>query len=365
MSVRGWAWRMVKPDAPLEAVEIDLTPGPGEVVVEVAGCGICHTDLGFLFGGVRTRRPLPLILGHEISGTIVEAAEGARLRSGEPIRPGIGVVVPAVLPCGECVICRSGRDNICPTQVMPGNDLDGGFATHLRVRADFLVPVGPLPPGHELSDLAVVADAVTTPYQALLRAEVWQGDQLIIIGVGGIGIYAVQIAAAWGASVIAVDLDEARAARAREFGARASVATRGLDDDGARAAVRAAAKQAGWGAERWKVLEMSGSAPGQRLAFSLLTRAGTLGLVGFTRDKVEVRLSNLMAFDANGFGSWGCSPRHYPAVLRLLREGKVRLHPFISRHPLAELHAVLDLAHAGRLDRRPVLVPSKMPSTTS
>jgi 6-hydroxycyclohex-1-ene-1-carbonyl-CoA dehydrogenase len=248
---------------------------------------------------------------------------------------------------------------------MPGNDLDGGFATHLLVPSRFVVPAGPLPAGYELRDLAVVADAVTTPYQALLRAGVWQGDQVVIIGAGGIGIYGVQIAAASGASVIAVDLDEARAARAREFGARASVATRGLDDDGARAAVRAAAKQSGWGADRWKVLEMSGSVPGQRLAFSLLTRGGTLGIVGFTRDKVEVRLSNLMAFDADAFGSWGCSPRHYPAVLNLLREGKVQVRPFISSHSLADIHAVLDLAHAGRLETRPVLVPDGKPPTTS
>jgi 6-hydroxycyclohex-1-ene-1-carbonyl-CoA dehydrogenase len=356
---------MTKPEAPLEAVEINLTPGPGEVVVEVAGCGICHTDLGFLFGGVRTRRALPVTLGHEVSGTVVEAGEGARLHSGEPIHPGMAVVVPAVLPCGECAICRSGRDNICPTQVMPGNDLDGGFATHLLVPSRFVVPAGVLPAGHELRDLAVVADAVTTPYQALLRAGVWQGDQVVIIGAGGIGIYGVQIAAASGASVIAVDLDEARAARAREFGASSSVATRGLDDDGARAAVRAAAKQSGWGADRWKVLEMSGSVPGQRLAFSLLTRGGTLGIVGFTREKVEVRLSNLMAFDADAFGSWGCSPRHYPAVLNLLREGKVQIRPFISSHSLADIHAVLDLAHAGRLETRPVLVPSEKPPTTS
>jgi len=363
MSVRGWAWRMVKPDAPLEVAEINLTPGPGEVVVGVAGCGICHTDLGFLFGGVRTRRALPVTLGHEVSGTVVEAGKGARLQSGETLHPGTAVVVPAVLPCGECVICRSGRDNICPTQVMPGNDLDGGFATHLLLPARFLIPAGPLPAGHELRDLAVVADAVTTPYQALLRARVEREDRVVIIGAGGIGIYGVQIAAAWGASVLAVDLDPARAARTREFGACATVATRGLDDDGARAAVRAAAKQAGWGADGWKVLEMSGSAPGQRLAFSLLTRGGTLGIVGFTRDKVELRLSNLMAFDADAFGSWGCSPRHYPAVLTLLREGKVQVRPFISSHALADLRALLDLAHAGRLDTRPVLVPGEKPPT--
>jgi 6-hydroxycyclohex-1-ene-1-carbonyl-CoA dehydrogenase len=357
MSVRARAWRLMRPSAPLERQEIDLAPGPRDVIVEVAGCGVCHTDLGFLFGGVRTRRPLPLTLGHEIAGTVVEAGPEANLQSGEALRAGATVVIPAVLPCGDCPVCGSGRENICPAQKMPGNDLDGGFASHVQVPARFLVQVEGLPAGHDLADLSVVADAVTTPYQALLRAAVGPGDRVVVIGTGGIGIYGVQIAAAWGARVLAIDLLESRARRACQFGAELGVATQGLDDDGAREAVRSAAKGAGWAPEGWKVLEMSGSAPGQRLAFALLNRGGTLGVVGFTRDKIEVRLSNLMAFDADAFGSWGCSPRHYPAVLTLVREGKVKLRPFISRHPLDQVVDVLERAHHGGLETRPVLVP--------
>ena len=102
--------------------------------------------------GVSVRRgadqkPLPLTLGHEIAGTVAAAGGEARLESGRRLEAGMEVIIPAVLPCGECNRCRAGRENICARQLMPGNDLDGGFATHITVPARCLVPVEPCPPG--------------------------------------------------------------------------------------------------------------------------------------------------------------------------------------------------------------------------
>jgi 6-hydroxycyclohex-1-ene-1-carbonyl-CoA dehydrogenase len=290
-------------------------------------------------------------------GTVLEAGEGACLEDGRPLSPGQAVVVPAVLPCGECVLCRSGRDNACLAQKMPGNDFDGGFTTHMTLPARHLVPIQALPPGHALWQLAVVADAVTTPYQALVRAAVREGDPVIVIGAGGVGAFGVQIAAAFGGRVIAVDVDAVRLERAGSHGARVGVLTRGLSDEAARKAVQESAKALGFPRHGWKIFEMSGTAAGQRLAFSLVNTAGTLGIVGFTRDKLELRLSNLMAFDADAFGTWGCSPRHYPAVLDLITEGRIRVGPFVTRYPLSEINAVLEEAEAGRLQTRPVLAP--------
>src|SRR5512146_1571384 len=82
----------------------------GEVVVAVAGCGLCHTDLSFISGGVQTKHELPLSLGHEISGTVVATSAGTEAWAGKR------VIVPAVLPCGQCSLCRDGRDNICTKQ---------------------------------------------------------------------------------------------------------------------------------------------------------------------------------------------------------------------------------------------------------
>ena len=100
-----------------------MTPGCNSM--PVAGCGICHTDLGFWCEGVPTRKPLPLTLGHEISGTVVEAGEGAQSWLGKT------VIIPAVIPCGECAACKDGRGSICPTQIFPGCDVHGGFADHV------------------------------------------------------------------------------------------------------------------------------------------------------------------------------------------------------------------------------------------
>ncbi|MFQ5768755.1 MAG: alcohol dehydrogenase catalytic domain-containing protein, partial [Acidobacteriota bacterium] len=290
------AWRMTAPESPLKRSFLAVPePGQGEVLLEVLACGICHTDLGFLSGSVRTRSSLPLTLGHEILGKVVQCGLPSRVEAGGRIQTGALVLVPAVLPCGGCRICRSGRENICPTQKMPGNDLHGGFSTHVLVPARFLVPVEAPSGRRQLLSLAVVADAVTTPYQALSRSGLLAGDQVVVIGTGGIGLYAVQLSCALGARVIAVDVVSSRAKRCLALGAEKSVATAGLGPEEARAAVRQEAEALGWRPHGWKVFEMSGSASGQELAFSLLTPAGTLGVVGYTRAKIRLCLSRLMA----------------------------------------------------------------------
>ena len=178
-------------------------PAGDEVVVEVAGCGLCHTDIGFAYDGVPMRHPLPLVLGHEIAGRVVAAGNRAGEWMGRP------VIVPAVIPYGVCASCVAGKPTICRSQFMPGNDGDGGFATHVIVPARGLCPVPEsLPAGITLDMLSVVADAVTTPYEAILRAEVCGDDVAIVIGAGGIGGFGVQIAAAFGAVVVAVDVDD-------------------------------------------------------------------------------------------------------------------------------------------------------------
>ena len=126
-TIAAHRWTMTAPQAPLERVAFDAVAGAGEVVVAVAGCGVCHTDLGYYYDGVRTNAPLPLALGHEISGRVVAAGPGAAEWLGR------AVIVPAVLPCGECDLCKRGLATICRAQKMPGNDIQGGFASHIVV----------------------------------------------------------------------------------------------------------------------------------------------------------------------------------------------------------------------------------------
>ena len=136
MSSAPTRWMMIGKDQPLSRAEFNpFPPGPDEVVVEIAGCGVCHTDLGYYYDGVRTKHALPLTLGHEISGRVIDAGADAVAWMDR------AVIVPAVIPCGTCDVCRRGKSTICPNQKMPGNDIHGGFATHVVVPARGLCPV--------------------------------------------------------------------------------------------------------------------------------------------------------------------------------------------------------------------------------
>jgi 6-hydroxycyclohex-1-ene-1-carbonyl-CoA dehydrogenase len=348
------AWMMTEPGRPFEQRELPLLPpSAGEVLIKVAGCGVCHTDISFLHLGVKTRAPLPLVLGHEISGLVVEVGAGA-----DPALLGQPVLVPAVLPCGECAVCVKGERRICGSQIMPGNDRHGGFATHVSVPARFVCAVKPeVLSGHELWELAIVADAVTTPFQAVRRSGLGDGDLAVFIGVGGIGVHGVQIARAAGAKVVALDVDPGKLEIALAAGADAAIDVRGLDIRGVRAALKEENKRIGAPAALWKIFETSGTRAGQDTAFALLGYGSVLSIVGFTMDKCEVRLSNLMAFDASIRGNWGCDPLLYPEVLSWLAAGRIQIRPYVERHPLAEINSVFELAHHGRLQKRAVLVP--------
>jgi len=147
--------------------ELSLQPlaspplGPDEARVQVAGCGVCHTDIAFYTGQVRTRHALPLVLGHEIAGTVIDAADAHADLIGHD------VIVPAVIPCDTCELCRSGHDNACLSQIRPGNHTHGGFATELVVPGRHLIPLGPDRGGYDLADLAVVVNGT------LARGTAW------------------------------------------------------------------------------------------------------------------------------------------------------------------------------------------------
>jgi 6-hydroxycyclohex-1-ene-1-carbonyl-CoA dehydrogenase len=337
--------------APLALEDVPVAePGADDVRVRVAGCGVCHTDIGFWRDGVPTRRPLPLTLGHEVSG-VVEAA-------GDTYRPLLGreVIVPAVIPCGACALCRSGRGNACTKQIMPGNDMDGGFAESIVVPGRGLCVVDARP-GYDLAELSVVADAVTTPYQAVVRSGLAAGELAIVIGAGGVGGYAVQIAAALGARVIAIDVDDARLAAVAPHGASLTLNSRTTDFKALKKMVQSSAKEWGCPGHGWKIFECSGHTSGQETAFGLLGTTGTLMVVGFTLGKLELRLSNLMAFDATVQGTWGCRPELYPEALALVTGGRVTLKPFIERFPLDDGADVVRRVADHEIHRRAILVP--------
>ncbi|MBI4464933.1 MAG: alcohol dehydrogenase catalytic domain-containing protein, partial [Acidobacteria bacterium] len=175
-------------------------PGPGEIVMEVVACGVCHSDLHYTDHGVKTFKTPPLVLGHEASGHVAAVGPGVR----SP-KEGDAILLPATYSCGACFYCRTGRENICANMKMYGNDVDGSFAEYVLAPAKDTVLV---PKEIPLENASIIADAISTPYFAVKqRAGVRPGDTVAVVGCGGMGINAVQAAAASGARVIAVDLN--------------------------------------------------------------------------------------------------------------------------------------------------------------
>jgi 6-hydroxycyclohex-1-ene-1-carbonyl-CoA dehydrogenase len=357
-------WQMVKPwgkdpetgemiEGILEKTEIPVPPlHSGEVLVEIAGCGVCHTDLGYFYQGVPTVTKPPLTLGHEISGAVV---------AGDERWIGKEVIVPAVMPCNKCPICAAGRGNRCLAQKMPGNSLGiyGGFSSRIPVPSEDLCVVKDRR-DFQLAELAVIADAVTTPYQACVRGRLKKGDNVVVVGAtGGVGGYVAQTAKAFGAkTVIGIARNPEKLERALKYGTDFAINSTGKDARAVREEFKEICKANGlpynYG---WVIFEVTGSPAGQEIALTLLSFIGRLIWVGFGMQKNEYSLSRLMAFDAEIIGTWGCLPKYYPKVLELVLNKTIKIKPFTETRPMSEIKKVFEQAHARKLMKRVVLAP--------
>ncbi len=347
-------WQMVEPGK-LELTEIPVPElGDNDVLVEIAGCGVCHTDLGYFYDGVPTVNKPPLTLGHEISGVVVAAGKNKEDMIGKE------VIIPAVMPCNQCEICKEGRGNRCLFQKMPGNSLGiyGGFSSHIPVPGDDLCIVDKR--NLELEKLAVIADAATTPYQAAVRAGLKEGDRVVVIGAtGGVGTYMVQVAKAFGAKVVVgMARNEEKLERIKQYGCDYTINTKGKTPKDIKNELKAFCKENklphNYG---WKIFEVTGTKPGQEIGLELLSFVGKLILVGYGMHKIEYMFSKVMAFDADIIGTWGCLPKYYKNVLDLVNEGKIVLEPFVDVRPMSTIKEAFEEAHSGKLMRRIVLTP--------
>jgi 6-hydroxycyclohex-1-ene-1-carbonyl-CoA dehydrogenase len=310
-------------------------PAPGEVLIRVAACGVCHTDLHYVDHGTPTFKTPPLVLGHEISGTIAATGPGVQgFSSGDP------VLVAAVLSCGRCEPCRAGRENICESGVMLGNHIDGGYAEFVAVSSR---DVFRLPPEVPLVEGAIIADAITTPYHAVVnRGRVQPGDLVLVLGCGGVGLNVVQIAAALGARVLAADLSDEKLRWAARLGAtdviNASRVER-LDREVRKRTGRAGVDIA---------FEVVGRGVTQEQAFACLRTGGRLVLVGYSPDTMQLNTGRVMFRELDVIGSLGCRPLDYPRVIELVRQGRIRVAELVThRFPLEEINTALDVLRAG------------------
>jgi len=323
---------------PHQPLRIESVPEPelgaGEILVKVAACGLCHTDLHYIDHDVPTAKKPPLILGHEAAGTVVAVGPGAA-----SIQEGDRVLLPAILTCGECAACRYGRENICQHMRMFGNDIDGAYAEYVKAPAkDVFV----LPAEIPLVEGSIIADAVTTPYHAVKnRAEVRPGDNVVVYGCGGVGLNVIQFANLAGGQVIAVDISDEKLAWARQLGAHATLNPRQEE------VARAVRKMTGGGADI--AIEAIGNPATMREAFSTLHPGGRLVVVGYSDQEVALNAGRIMYREMEIRGSLGCRPVDYPRVIELVRAGRIQVEPLVTaRFPLAEINAGLDTLRQGK-----------------
>jgi len=245
---------------------------------------------------------------------------------------------------------------------MPGNSLGvyGGFSSHIPVPSIDLCEVrnrGNTP----LEHLAVVADAVTTPYQAAKRADLQPGDNVIVIGVtGGVGVYMAQTLKALGAkTVIGIARNPEKLKRALSYGADFVISSQDKAIKDIRNEFREICKKSGLEAGfGWKIFEVTGTKAGQEMALELLSFTGKLIVIGFGMAKNEYMLSRLMAFDAEIIGTWGCLPEYYPAVLDMVLAKKIDIGAFVETRPMSKIESVFEEVHkAGSPAKRIVLTP--------
>jgi len=323
------------PKQPLVIEEVETpNPGPGEILVKVAACGVCHTDIGYIDEGVPTFKKPPMILGHEAAGSVAGLGEGVT-----KFTEGDRVLVPAVFTCGECEYCRTGRENICLNMRMLGNHMDGAYAEYVVVPAKDCIR---MPEEIPLEEGCIIADAVSTPYHAVKnRAKVKAGDVVCVYGCGGVGMNVVQLAAASGAAVVAVDVDDEKLRTAAELGAWKTVNARALDP------AKEVRKLTGGGAD--VAIEAIGNPLTIEQAFSSLKTGGRLCIIGYTNQEVKLNAGRIMFREMEIVGSLGCRPVDYERLVDMAAQGRVKVREMVTaRFSLDEINEALDLLRSGK-----------------
>lgn len=312
------AVRLPAPGAPVvDAVLPVPQPGPQDVLVRVRAAGICHSDVHYRAGRSRVE-PLPLTLGHEVAGEIAAVGRDVMLHS-----VGDRVCLHYLVTCGECDDCRAGREQFCATGKMLGHFTDGGWAEYIVVPARNAVPV---PDRVDLTHAAVMMCSSSTSLHALRKGRLARGETVLVVGVGGLGMSAVQLARELGASrVLAADRSAEKLALAARHGAE-PVDVSGLDVDGAIRAVRD--KTDGRGVD--VALELVGSGDTLQVALRSLAPLGRAVAVGLNNIPVSIdSYRHIIGPEAELIGS--------------------------NDHLLGELVELVEWAESGALDLREVV----------
>ncbi len=326
----------------LEDVD-DPIPEAGDVVVRVGACGMCYTDVKIFRGELSGAIGLPHVPGHEVAGQVVDVGPGVSNKL-----LGARGICAFLLGCRDCEMCRTGRENLCFSLRRLGFELPGGYAEYVTLPAyNFCPSVGDTP----YEEWAVIPDAIATPYHALnVLTRPRFGERILIVGCGGLGLHAVQIARRMGLEVLAVDQREHAIEAAQRYGATAALKA-GTGDP----VEFVMAHTHGLGVDY--LLEGVGNAETLTFGLRCLKKGGTCVIMGYDPvNPVPVRLIDVHNNEWRILGTKAATKQDMQQVLRLVDTGAIEA--VVSRTiGMNDVNEALDRIAAGGVLGRTVIVP--------
>ena len=307
---------LVSPRSLVLETRPSLSPAPGEVVVRVEGAGLCGTDYRIWSGN----RPVayPRVMGHELIGRVLVAGAGV-----QGLARGDKVAVEPNYSCGACPLCREGNKNLCLSRTAVGIDVDGGFAHEVRLPARCCWRA----PAELDDDELLLTEPLAVVARAVRRGAPAGGETAAVLGVGALGLLAVQVLKARGCRVLAVGRSPRRVPLARELGADAVATTEAGDQVDA---ARALSGREGVDL----VVETAGTAPAVAQAIDLCRPGGRVVLTGLPHEPSQVDFFRVVRREISLLGSM-IYQDEFPDAMALLASGQVRGRPLLThRFPL-------------------------------
>ena len=330
--VRAFGKPLVIEDVPVP------TPGPGEILVKVKACGVCHTDLHAASGDWPVKPTPPFIPGHEAAGIVAALGAGVTdFKLGDAV--GVAWLHDA---CLRCEYCETGWETLCEHQHNTGYSVNGGFAEYVIASAAFAAR---LPASVDFAAIGPILCAGVTTYKGLKETEARPGEWVVISGVGGLGHIAIQYAKAMGLKVIGLDIAEDKLKLARESGADQAVNALARD------AVERVLEITGGGAHGVLVTAVSTPAFGQ--ALHMVRRKGTVSLVGLPPGEFPTPIFDVVLKRITVRGSIVGTRRDLDEAIAFAVDGKVKTE--FSKAPLTDINAIFDRMKQGKIDGRVVL----------
>lgn len=312
-------------------------PGPGQALVKIEACGVCHTDLHAAQGDWPVKPKLPLIPGHEGVGIVEEIGAGVTA-----VKVGDRVGIPWLYSaCGECDYCLSGQETLCHSQENGGYSVDGAYAEYCLAAADY---VAKIPDGLSSVEAAPILCAGVTTYKALKVSGAKPGEWVAIYGIGGLGHVALQYAKAMGFNVVAVDIADEKIELAKSLGA--DIAINGLKED----PVEAIQSRIG-GVQASISVAVTKKAFEQ--AYGSVKRGGTLVVVGLPNDELPIPIFNTVLNGVSVKGSIVGTRIDMKEALDFAARGKVKAQ--IETAPLSEINTIFENMEKGKINGRIVL----------